>query len=161
LVFSATFLTSTSRSDSREYENQDGSPITQRTTFSQVPLTAQVRVYLASRGRQIGRFAWVPSKFAPYVGAGGGAIRYDFEQSGSFVDFEDLSIFEATLESSGWAPVALVNAGADLTLTPRVTLNADVRYQFASAEMTGSYLGITDDIDLNGLQLSVGVHLRY
>jgi hypothetical protein len=42
-----------------------------------------------------------------------------------------------------------------------VTLNTDVRYQFASAEMTGSFLGITDDIDLNGLQLSVGVHLRF
>jgi hypothetical protein len=160
LVFSVTHMSSSTRSEFRDWD-EDGVPITQRTKFGQTPLTAAARVYLTSRGRQIGQFAWVPAKFSPYVGAGGGAIHYQFEQSGSFVDFVDLSIFDATLESSGWAPVGLVNAGADITLNPRVTLNTDLRYQFASAEMAGSFIDITDDIDLNGLQLSLGVHFRF
>jgi outer membrane protein W len=161
IVLSATHISSSARSEFREWEDQDGFPITQRTTFSQTPLTASARFYLTPRGRQIGRFAWVPRKFAPYVGGGGGAIYYQFKQNGSFVDFVDLSIFDATLQSTGWAPVAMANAGADLSLNPRVTLNTDVRYHWASAEMTGSFTDITDDIDLNGFQLSVGVHFRF
>jgi outer membrane protein W len=161
LVFGAAFMSSTARSEFREWEDQDGLPITQRTTFSQVPLTAMARMYLTPRGQQIGRFAWVPTRFAAYVGGGGGAIYYKFTQNGSFVDFVDLSIFDATLESYGWAPVAIVNAGADYTLNARATLNADIRYQFASATMNGNFLDIEDDIDLNGLQLTVGVHFRF
>lgn len=161
IVLSATHISSSSKSEFQDWEDQDGLPITQRTTFSQTPLTASARFYLMPRGRQIGRFAWIPEKFAPYVGAGGGAIYYQFKQNGSFVDFVDLSIFDATLQSSGWASVAMVNAGADLSLNQRVTFNGDVRYQFASADMDQDFRDFTDGIDLNGLQLSVGVHFRF
>lgn len=161
IVLSATHMSSSAKSEFREWEDQDGLPITQRTSFGQTPLTASARFYLTPRGRQIGRFAWVPTKFAPYVGAGGGAVYYNFKQNGSFVDFVDLSIFDATLQSDGWAPVAMANAGVDVTLNSRVTLNTDVRYHWASAEMTGSFTDITDNIDLNGFQLSVGVHFRF
>lgn len=161
IVLSATHVSSSSKSEFREWEDGDGLPITQRTTFSQTPLTASARFYLTPRGRRIGRFAWVPAKFSPYVGAGGGWIHYQFKQNGSFVDFVDLSIFDATLQSSGWAPVGLVNGGADISLNQRVTFNADVRYQFASADLEQDFISFTDGIDLNGLQLSVGVHFRF
>jgi opacity protein-like surface antigen len=170
LVFSVTRISSSSRSEDREWQEGD-SPITQRTTFDQTPITAIARVYLTSRGRQIGRFAWLPTRFAPYVGAGGGAIHYQFKQTGSFVDVLDPSpecqagescpIFDDTLESDAWTRVLLVNAGADYTINPRVTLNTDLRYHFASGEMRDSFRDFTDNIDLNGLQLSVGVHFQF
>jgi len=162
IVFSGTFITSSAQSSFEEWEDQDGLPITQRTTFDQTPLTASLRLYVTPRGRQIGRFAWVPARFSPYIGGGGGMVHYSFQQTGSFVDFADLSIFDATLEASGWAPVALVNAGFDVTLTPRATLNTDLRYHLASADIKSTdFQDFTDGIDLNGLQMAVGVHFRF
>jgi hypothetical protein len=161
LVFSAGYAATSKRSEFREYTDQDDLPITQRTTFSQTPLTVALRAYLLPRGRQIGRFAWVPARFAPYVGAGGGTVHYTFRQVGSFVDFVDLSIFEDTIESDGWTGLGMVMAGADLSISPRVGLNADARYQFASGELDREFVSFTDGIDLNGLQLSMGVHFRF
>jgi len=161
IVLSAGHAASSTRSEFREWEDENGLPITQRTSFSQTPLTAMARMYLTSRGRQIGRFAWVPTRLAPYVGAGVGAVHYKFKQTGSFVDFQDLGIFDATFESAGWTAVGVVGAGLDFSLDPRVTLNTDVRYQFASAELDQDFIDFTDGLDLNGLQVSVGVHFRF
>jgi outer membrane protein W len=76
------------------------------------------------------------------------------------VDFQDLSVFDDTFESDGWTPVALVMAGLDYSLGPRVVLNGDVRYHFASADMNRDFTSFSDGIDLSGLQLSLGVHFR-
>ncbi len=147
-------------SEFREYVDQDDLPITQQTTFSQTPLTLGVRAYLAPRGRQIGRFVWIPTRMAPYVGAGAGMVHYTFEQVGSFVDFQDLSIFDDTFESRGWSPLGMVMAGVDFSLSPRVLLNGDVRYTFSSGDLGRDFVSFSDGIDLSGLQLSIGVHFR-
>jgi len=160
LVFSFTYSSTSKTSEFRDYVDQDDLPITQRTTFTQVPLTASIRAYLMPRGREIGRFAWVPSSFAPYIGAGGGAVRYTFRQVGSFVDYQDLSIFDTTFESYGWSPLAVVMAGMDFSLGPRVVLNTDARYHWASGELSRDFADFDDGIDLSGLQLSLGVLFR-
>jgi opacity protein-like surface antigen len=147
-------------SEFRDYVDQDDLPIEQRTTFTQLPLTLSGRFYLTRRGREVGRFVWVPAQVAPYVGVGAGVVRYEFRQTGSFVDFQDLSVFDDTFESDGWTPVALVMAGLDYSLGPRVVLNGDVRYHFASADMNRDFTSFSDGIDLSGLQLSLGVHFR-
>jgi len=161
IVLGGGYASMTKSSEFREYEDQDGLPITQRTSFSQAPVTGLVRAYLTSRGRQIGRFAWVPSKFAPYVGFGGGWTHYTFRQSGSFVDYVDLSIFDDTFESSGWTAVGIANAGADYTLHPHVVLNTDVRYQFGSGDLDREFIDFSDGLDLTGFQLSMGVRFRF
>ncbi len=61
-------------------------------------------MYLADPGRSIGRFAWIPNRFAPYVGAGGGAMWYRFRQEGDFIDFDTLKVFPDTFDSDGWTP---------------------------------------------------------
>jgi hypothetical protein len=161
VVLGASYASTSKASEFQEYEDQDGLPITQRTTFTQTPITGMIRAYLLPRGRQIGRFAWVPTKFAPYVAAGGGYAHYLYRQSGSFVDFVDLSIFDDTFESSGWTPVGLVNAGFDYTLHPNVVLNTDARYQFGSGDLDREFVDFTDGLDLNGFQLSMGVRFRF
>lgn len=146
-----------------EFENwvdQNNQPITQRTTLSTVPLTLSARWNFASRGRQIGRFVWMPARVIPYLGVGGGMIQYSLKQEGSFVDSDDLSIFQDKLTSDGWTPLAQVMAGADYSLGPRVFVNADVRYLWANAELRRDFLGWDDGIDLSGVQFSVGLHVR-
>jgi opacity protein-like surface antigen len=160
LVLGAGFTRTSKPSEFRDYVDQNNLPITQQTTLSTVPLTVALRWYLTSTGRQIGRFVWIPARVTPYVGAGGGMIHYSLTQTGSFVDFQDLSIFDATLQSSGWAPVGLVMAGVDYSLGTRVFVNADVRYLLAKGTLHQDFVQFTDGIDLSGAQFSLGLHVR-
>lgn len=149
-------------SEYRDFTGTDDLPIQQTTRFQRVPVTASVKAYLTPRGRSIGSFAWIPSDLAPYVGAGGGGMWYRFSQSGEFVDFNtaDLEIFNNTLESSGWAPMAQGLVGADLTLTPRLALTGEARYSWAKARLSDQFVGF-DRIDLSGPSATLGLTLRF
>jgi opacity protein-like surface antigen len=160
LVVSGGYSTTSAPSEFNHWVDENEQPITQRTTLSTVPLTLAVRWNLASRGREIGRFVWIPARIVPYIGAGGGVVRYSLVQAGSFVDFADLSIFEDKLTSAGWTPMALVMAGADYSLGKRIFVNADVRYLWANAKLGNDFLGWDDGIDLSGVQFSMGLHVR-
>lgn len=147
------------RSEFRDYVDQDDIPIVQDNRLTQVPLTVSVRVYLTQRGRSVGQYAWVPSTFAAYVGGGGGGTWYRLEQFGEFVDFRDLVIFEDAFVSDGWVLSAHVLGGLDIKLSRSIGLVLEARYQFASADLRGSYVGF-DPIDLNGLRLMAGVSFK-
>ena len=147
------------RSEYRDYVDQDDIPIVQDTKLTQVPLTLSVRYYLTPRGRSVGQYAWVPSTAAVYIGGGGGATWYRLEQFGEFVDFRDLVIFEDVFVSDGWALAAHAFAGVDFKLSPSIGLVLEGRYQFASHDLTGSFIGF-DPIDLHGLRLMAGVSFK-
>ena len=92
-LFSVGTARSTMNSEFRDWLDNNDQPIRQSTVFQRVPLTGSIRVYLGNPGRSIGRFAWVPKRYAPYVGAGGGVMWYQFNQDGDFVDFTTLKVF--------------------------------------------------------------------
>jgi hypothetical protein len=148
------------QSEFQEYIGTDGLPISQTTRFSRVPLTAGVKYYLRDRGRSLGRFAWVPTRWAPYVGAAAGVVHYTFEQQGEFVDYQTLDIFQDFYQSQGWAPTAHVLAGAELTVLPRVALTAEGRYAWAKSELGRDFVDF-DDIDLAGFQATAGISFRF
>jgi hypothetical protein len=126
----------------------------------QVPLTASAKLYLQPRGRSIGRFAYVPATgLMPYVGAGGGAVWHRFVQEGLFVDYESLRILEGRIETSGFSPLLHGFAGADVRISPRVSLTFEGRYTWSRAEMGNDFVGF-DRIDLSGLQTTAGIQIR-
>jgi len=147
------------RSEFRDWEGEDGLPIEQTTRFLQIPITVGAKLYLLPHGRSVGRFAWIPAPFAPYVGAGVGAIRYEIEQKGEFVDYETLDIFADELSASGWALAEQVFGGADINLSRRLFLQVEARYTWAGSEPRGDFLDF-DTVDLRGLQTTVGLSLR-
>ncbi len=142
-------------SEFREFEEDSGAPIAQTTELRTVPLTGSIKLYLTSRGREISRFAFVPSKARPYVGAGAGLIWYRLEQTGDFVDFVDLAIFPGAFRSTGWGTEAHVFGGLDLRLSPKWYLSLEGRYVWADADLSEDFVGF-DPIDLNGLRITVG-----
>ena len=160
LVLGVGHARSSARSEFRRFVDQDDLPIEQTTALARTPVTASVRAYLTPRGRQIGRLAWVPSRVAPYVGVGGGAMWYRFTQEGDFVDEESLDVFPATLRSSGWTPTAHGLAGIELSLSPRVALSTEARYNWARAAMSDDFSDF-DRIDLSGLVATAGLSLRF
>jgi hypothetical protein len=149
-----------SRSEFRDWVDTDDLPIEQKTEFQRVPLTFGVKAYLKDRGRSVGRFAWVPAQWAPYVGAGAGWVWYRFRQDGDFVDYDTLDIFTDTFTSRGRAPTLHLYGGADWSLGPNFFLTAEARYAWASADMGGDFVGF-DPVDLSGLQATVGLSVRF
>ncbi len=147
-------------SEFRDWTDTDDLPIEQYTAFRRLPVTAGVKYRLTSPGRSVSRLAWIPAKFTPYVGAGGGMMYYSFKQEGDFVDFRNLDVFGEKLESKGWTPSGYAHAGFDYSLNPRFTLVTDARYDYAKAGMSRDFQGF-DDIDLSGVSLNVGFGVRF
>jgi opacity protein-like surface antigen len=147
-------------SESRDFEGTDDLPILQTTIFRRVPVTAGLKYHLTPPGRSLGKLAWIPAKWTPYVAAGGGMMYYSYKQDGEFVDFEDLSIMRGSLESKGWGATGYGAAGVDLSLTPHVGLTTEARYDYARGEMGTQFQGF-DRIDLSGISATIGINFRF
>lgn len=160
LVISFDSSTRRKASEFRYYIDEYGMPITQTTTYSQVPLTVGIRFLPMPRGRQVGNYAYLPSPFVPFLSGGGGILWYHFRQHGYFVDYSTLEIFHADLESSGSAPVIYLGGGADIRIFRSAYLTLDLRYSWANDDLDGDFVGF-EPIDLSGLRLTAGVHWHY
>jgi hypothetical protein len=102
----------------------------------------------------------VPRLVTPYVGAGGGVLKYDFTQDGAFVDFTDLAVFDDVFTAQGWTPSAHVFGGADVRLSRRVFLTVEGRYQWAAGDL-GTTFADFDPIDLTGFRAATGINVRF
>jgi hypothetical protein len=160
VLFGFEYSRATINSEYRHFVDNNRLPIAQRTRLQQMNLSTSAKIALIPRGREVGRLAWIPRPVAPYIGAGAGFLRYDFDQSGDFVDFVDLSVFGATLQSSGWTPSTHVFAGADIKLRRRLFLTAEARYLWARAPLGQDFSGF-DRIDLSGAKVTAGVNLLF
>lgn len=161
LALSTSYSGTSTPSSYRQFVDQNNAEITQETDFRRVPVMLSVRAYLTPQGRSVGRFAWVPSRFAPYVGVGGGAMWYKFSQHGDFVDFQNgNSVFPGDFTSSGWTPAAQGLAGIDFNVSPHVALTGEAKYIYAKSSLNQSFSGF-DKIDLSGISATVGLTYRY
>ena len=147
-------------SEYREFVDIDDLPIPQTTEFTRVPVGGSLRLWLVPRGREIGRFAWVPTRVAPYVGVGGGGQWYRFLQFGDFVDFVDLGIFSEAFESSGWAWSGHLFGGASIMLTRQLFLTIEARQHWARTPLSNDYVGF-EDIELDGLRITAGLEFVF
>jgi hypothetical protein len=160
IVLSTEYSGMNRKSEFRKFIDNNHQPIEQMTAFVRVPVTLSVRQYLTNRGRSIGHLAWIPSRFAAYVGAGGGAVYYRFNQHGDFIDFTDMSVFPSTLASDGWAASAHVLAGGEWSLSARFAAVTEMKYQRAHAPLGIDFSGF-DPIDLSGFSTTAGIAVRF
>lgn len=147
-------------SEYRDFIDNAGLPITQTTRRQDHQIAATVRWSLVPSGRRISRFAWIPRTFTPFVGAGAGAIKYRFEQYGSFVDFQTLRVFNDTFNSEGWAPAVHALAGADLRVYRRLYLTGEARYTWSSAKLSADFVDF-EPLDLAGARLGASLKLVF
>ncbi|MDX1646813.1 MAG: outer membrane beta-barrel protein [Longimicrobiales bacterium] len=154
------FQKSSTRSEFRDLIGTDGLPIEQVTELRLVPVVASAKYYLKPRGRSIGRFAWIPETVVPYVSGGVGMMSYRFEQDGEFVDYETYDIFYDNFRSERQTFLVRAAAGVDITVGERFVLNGEARYNYARGELSDDFSGF-GDIDLDGLQLTAGISIRF
>ena len=146
--------------DNNTDDTSDDYPITQTTQLKQVPLGVSVRYWLRPRGREVGRYAWVPHRVAPYVGIGGGTQRYRFTQEGDFIDYRDFMIFQGEFHSQGWAASGHVFGGTSIKLTRRVFAGVEARYVWADTPLSNDF-SFSDSIDLSGLRITGGIEFVF
>jgi len=149
----------TAGSEFRRFVDDDDLPIEQVTRLRRRPLTVGLQTALTAPGERIGRLAWIPSRITPWVGAGGGAMFYEFLQEGDFVEAATLDVFADRLSSQGVAPMAYANVGLDIRVATRLFLTTDVRYSAARARLSGSFERF-DRIDLSGTAATLGLTFR-
>lgn len=160
VLFSVVTSRTTIPSEFRDWLDNNDKPIQQTTQFQRVPVTASIKGYLAQPGRSVGHFAWIPKRFAPYAGAGGGIMWYEFNQDGDFIDFKTLKVFRDRFDSDGWAPTVHAFGGIEVSLTPRLAITTEGRFQWARAPLGRDFAGF-DRIDLSGVTIASGVLVRY
>ena len=159
IVFDVSYASVSRRSEFRDWVDQNNLPIEQTTSLRRIPITLSVKHYLASRGRSIGRFAWIPAARATYVGIGAGLMEYRFHQVGDFVDFQTLNIAPDEFESKGWTPELHALAGVDLALSRFIVLTGEARYTWAKGPMSRDFIDF-NRIDLSGISVTAGFSLR-
>lgn len=160
LVFGFDFSSASKRSEYRDFVDDERLPINQTTRLREMNLSAGFKMALTSRGREVGSRAWIPARVIPYLGAGGGALHYDFEQQGDFIDFVDFSVFTDTFRSNGWAPSAHLFGGVDIKAWNRLYLSAEARYRWSKADLENDFVGF-DPIDLAGAAISGGIRYMF
>ena len=153
------FSRSNVRSEMRDWVDQDLQPIEQSTMFMRIPVTVSGRYYLSDRGRAVSRFAWIPPKWAPFVGGGVGLTWYRFEQDGDFVDIQTLDVLRLNIESQGAGTTAHVFAGVDVSISPRFLWTLETRYIVGHA--TTDFAFDHRNLDFNGFQATVGIAARF
>ena len=147
-------------SEYRDFVDNNRLPIAQQTRLRELNLSGNIKVALTERGREVSRFAWVPRRFVPYAGGGGGVLWFDVNQTGDFVDFIDLSVFTDVFRARGWAPSAQIFGGMDVRLFRRLYFMFDGRYLWAAGELGRDWIDF-DPIDLAGFRLSGGINVVF
>ena len=145
-----------------DYVDFDDNPIFQETWFRTVPVTVSGRYYFVDRGRSIGRFAWVPARFTPFVAAGAGLVTWRFERTGDFIDFgdPDWPIVFDRVTTAGTAPYVHAGGGASLSVTKNLVLSLEGRYGWGRGDLGRDFRGY-EDLDLSGLQFLAGISARF
>ncbi len=136
----------------RKYERPSGRDITQTLKFSMAPLGFT--------------FRWVPADrhaaVQPYLGAGADIVFWEYEEFGSFIDFDaDNEIVEFdSFIADGARPALHVAGGLRVALSPDFGLSAEARYLAAGkAAMGDDFRG--NDIDLSGASATLGFFINF
>jgi hypothetical protein len=156
------FARTSKDSEYRDFVDNQRLPITQTTTLSEMNLSGSVKFAITPRGREISSRAFIPAAVTPYVGAGGGMLRYQFVQFGDFIDVDspNSDIFTDTFRTAGWTPSAHVFGGVDVRVYKRLYLSGEGRYLWSSATPGRDFIDF-DPIDLAGFKATAGVHYMF
>ena len=104
----------------------------------------------------------MPAKVTPFVRAGVGVVWYQFRQRGAFIDFlsPTFDVYNDNLSTSASSVVGQLGAGVDYSLSKNLVLTGEGRFNVASARVYAPF-DTSQNIDLNGLQMMVGLGLRF
>ena len=147
-------------SEYRDYVTPTRLPINQTTKLTRATMTIGARYAVLGHGRRLSRFAFVPRRVSPFVGAGVNVTHYKLQQLGQFVDFTDLGIFNHFYSSTGWGTGQYLQAGADVQIWRMVFLQWQGKYTWSRSDLGADFVGF-DGMDLSGFRSGTGVSVVF
>lgn len=135
-----------------DFERPSGANINQTLKLTVVPMSVSLKL-LANNRR---------GALTPYLMVGVDAYFWQYEEDGDFIDFQsaDLEIGSDFFKSSGVAPGFHVGGGLRVPLGDDFSITGEGRYHFAKEVDMGDDFSL-NRIDVSGLALTVGMHLRF
>jgi len=129
--------------------NTNGTDIQQDLKLRIVPFTATIR--FLPLGNTAG--------FQPYVGAGVGAYRWRYSETGQFVDFQN-NVFTGNFVGSGGAVGPVILGGVRVPVGS-VGVGFEIRYQSAEGDLPADQGFAGSKIDLGGLNYLFTMNFRF
>ena len=142
----------------RDFTDLNGFPIKHETRLTLVPLTADLRIMPFGQFREGNHRD--PMAVVPYIGFGAGAVYWDYEEEGEFIDFGSMTFFNARYSSQGIAPEYHGFVGVDVMLNRQVSIFIEGRATRSEDELDSDFDGF-DDFDLSGTTLTAGTRIRF
>ena len=133
----------------QEYDNfvdPDGFGIFHTTSFELTSLEGGVIWRLTDRAATV----------SPYVGLGGGYYDWTLTEDGEFIDFADLSIFDARFVDSGDTFGWFWVAGVEVPLADNFRVFAEGRWTEVDDDLKGDFEGL-GILDLSGRAYTFGL----
>jgi outer membrane protein W len=135
-------------SEYRDYEYDDGTPILQNFSLRITPLEFTYRFYPIGHRRS----------FIPYLGVGGGAYFWRYEQWGEFIDFETGDVNEGNAITRTTTFGFNARAGFVLRLMRSLGIAFEGKYQFLRGQLSGYFEGF-ERLDLGGFTATLGLNV--
>lgn len=135
----------------RDLVAPDLSELEQDLKLRQIPMVATVRFIPTGRRASV----------QPYIGAGIGAIRWRYTETGEFVDFNG-EIFRDSFEADGTEVGPVILGGLRVPVSDVWLVGGEFRWHSAEGETGGideGFLG--DTIDLGGWSANFTFHFRF
>ena len=135
------------------YENftdNSGNEIAQSLRLQTVPVALTLRLLPFTQS----------SPVQPYIGAGLGIIRYNYRESGDFIDFSGgrRTVFNDTFTAKGTETGPVILGGVRFS-GDVLAVGGEVRYQKATADLSSDFVG--SKLDLGGWTYQATVGLRF
>ena len=136
--------------DYRDYEYEDGSLIMQNMDLSITAIETGIKINILP----------YRSKFSPFVGLGAGLYLWHYEQSGDFIDFNTMDIYEGLADQDAVALGFHVKWGLSLRISRGLGLIVEAKVHWAKGEL-GQYFEGFEPFDLGALSLLAGFQFHF
>jgi hypothetical protein len=133
---------------SANFQNTNGSEITQTLRLRIVPITATVRFLPLGRSGVV----------EPYIGAGVGIFNWRYSEVGQFVA-SDQSIYTASYAATGTNAGPVVLGGARIPFG-KYAIGGEIRWQKATGTLPTSQF-LSDMVDLGGVTFQATIVVRF
>ena len=165
LGFNMDLYERTVRSAARDFVDDSGFAILHDTTLGVLPLTADLRFFPTGRYAARGRKGqYLVRRPVPYLGVGGGAVIWSYEEVGDFVGFDgvDYFVYPDRLKDDGVEPEFHALGGIEIPVGPRWNVNFEGRYSWASTTPSGPFAYLQQGrLELGGWSMFVAGTCRF
>ena len=135
-------------SEYRDYEYDDGTPIYQSLSLRITPLEVTYKFYPVGHRRM----------FIPYLGVGGGAYFWRYEQWGEFIDFKTGDVNEGNAITHAVTIGFNARAGFILRLQRSLGIAIEGKYQYLRGRLSDYFEGF-NQLDLSGFTATIGLNV--